>query len=39
VEEYLRLQGRFAHLFSPRTDSEMIAEIQARVDSYWSEVV
>jgi pyruvate ferredoxin oxidoreductase beta subunit len=39
VEEYLRLQGRFSHLFSPRTDSDLIAEIQAGVDRYWSEVV
>jgi len=39
VEEYLRLQGRFAHLFSPRTNTDLIAEIQARVDRYWSEVV
>jgi len=39
VEEYLRLQGRFAHLFSPRTNTDLIAEIQARVDRYWGEVV
>jgi pyruvate ferredoxin oxidoreductase beta subunit len=35
VEEYLRLQGRFDHLFRPEQDSAVIADIQARVDSYW----
>jgi pyruvate ferredoxin oxidoreductase beta subunit len=35
VEEYLRLQGRFDHLFRPEKDSAVIADIQARVDSYW----
>ncbi len=39
VEEYLRLQGRFAHLFTPHKDSAVIGEIQARVDSYWDKVV
>ncbi len=35
VEEYLKLQGRFAHLFEPRRDEVLIGEIQARVDAYW----
>lgn len=35
VEEYLKLQGRFKHLFEPQRDDAAIAEIQARVDSYW----
>ena len=39
VEEYLRLQGRFAHLFKPAINSALIGEIQARVDSYWDKVV
>ncbi len=39
VEEYLRLQGRFAHLFEPRQDDAAIAELQAAVDRYWQEVV
>jgi pyruvate ferredoxin oxidoreductase beta subunit len=39
VEDYLRLQGRFAHLFTPHKDSAAIADIQARVDSYWDKVV
>jgi pyruvate ferredoxin oxidoreductase beta subunit len=38
VEEYLRLQGRFSHLFSPKRDDVVLDEIQARVDAYWDEV-
>ena len=36
VEAYLELQGRFKHLFEPERDKQGIAEIQARVDAYWS---
>ncbi len=36
VEEYLKRQGRFAHLFAPERDEALIAEIQARVDAYWA---
>jgi pyruvate ferredoxin oxidoreductase beta subunit len=32
VEEYLKLQKRFAHLFSPTRREEVIARIQARAD-------
>jgi pyruvate ferredoxin oxidoreductase beta subunit len=32
VEEYLRLQKRFAHLFSPSAETERIATIQAIAD-------
>ena len=39
VENYLQLQGRFAHLFTPKKNLELIAEIQARVDSYWDNVL
>jgi pyruvate ferredoxin oxidoreductase beta subunit len=39
VEEYLKLQGRFSHLFTPEKNSSLIAEIQARVDDYWDKVV
>lgn len=39
VEEYLRLQGRFAHLFQPEPDTQLIEQIQARVDTYWNKVV
>ena len=35
VEEYLKLQGRFTHLFEPHRNDAMLAEIQARVDAYW----
>ena len=38
VEEYLKLQGRFAHLFEPARNEEMIADIQSRVDHYWERV-
>ena len=32
VEEYLKLQKRFAHLFGDPPDTEVIAQIQARAD-------
>ena len=35
VEEYLRRQGRFAHLFAPARNEALLAEIQAGVDAYW----
>jgi pyruvate ferredoxin oxidoreductase beta subunit len=35
VEEYLKRQGRFAHLFAPQRDDASISGIQARVDAYW----
>jgi pyruvate ferredoxin oxidoreductase beta subunit len=38
VEDYLKKQGRFAHLFQPQRNEALIAEIQARVDAYWAEV-
>ncbi|MGB5299629.1 MAG: thiamine pyrophosphate-dependent enzyme [Thiogranum sp.] len=38
VEEYLKKQGRFRHLFTPADDAELLKEIQGRVDSYWSTV-
>jgi pyruvate ferredoxin oxidoreductase beta subunit len=38
VEEYLQTQGRFAHLFKPQRDAALLAELQARVDSYWDAV-
>ena len=38
VEEYLKLQGRFAHLFGPTRNDALIGEIQARVDEYWAEL-
>ena len=38
VEEYLKKQGRFAHLFHPKRNDALIAEIQANVDGYWAGV-
>ena len=35
VEEYLKRQERFTHLFSPTRNKEVLEEIQARVDAYW----
>lgn len=37
VEEYLKKQGRFRHLFEPGRNEEVLAEIQANVDAYWAE--
>jgi pyruvate ferredoxin oxidoreductase beta subunit len=36
VEEYLKKQGRFAHLFQPKRNEAQIAQIQAHVDAYWA---
>lgn len=38
VEEYLRKQGRFAHLFSPERNETLLQDIQGRVDAYWQAV-
>lgn len=38
VEEYLKLQGRYKHLFHPQRDQVAIDQIQARVDAYWAAV-
>lgn len=38
VEEYLKLQGRFAHLFTPRRNETLLTEIQNNVDAYWAKV-
>ncbi|MHC1594811.1 MAG: thiamine pyrophosphate-dependent enzyme [Methanotrichaceae archaeon] len=35
VEEYLRGQGRFVHLFRPVRQEETLRAIQERVDEYW----
>jgi len=35
VEEYLKTQGRFRHLFEPQRDEETLQRIQRRVDDYW----
>ena len=38
VEEYLKAQGRFAHLFSPQRNEPLLAELQAAVDAYWAAI-
>ena len=38
VEEYLKKQGRFRHLFEPVRNATLIDEIQSRVDAYWTSV-
>ncbi len=38
VEDYLKTQRRFAHLFGPQSNGPEVAEIQARVDAYWQAV-
>ncbi len=38
VEEYLKRQGRFNHLFEPKRNDTLIQEIQDSVDRYWQEV-
>ena len=38
VEEYLKKQGRFRHLFEPERNNKLIDEIQAKVDAYWENV-
>jgi pyruvate ferredoxin oxidoreductase beta subunit len=38
VEAYLKLQGRFSHLFEPRRNESLLAQIQGQVDRYWEAV-
>jgi pyruvate ferredoxin oxidoreductase beta subunit len=35
VEDYLKRQGRFAHLFHPQHNETLLQEIQAKIDAYW----
>jgi len=35
VEEYLKSQGRFRHLFRPKEDKDLLAAIQEGVDHRW----
>lgn len=35
VEEYLRAQDRFSHLFTPTRNEDLINDLQAHVDDYW----
>ena len=39
VEEYLKRQGRFRHLFEPELAEQEIADIQGRIDQYWDNVI
>jgi pyruvate ferredoxin oxidoreductase beta subunit len=38
VVEYLETQGRFAHLFRPTRNNEILHGIQSRIDAYWDAV-
>jgi pyruvate ferredoxin oxidoreductase beta subunit len=38
VEDYLKLQGRFRHLFEPTLQKDALAHIQAGVTTYWEQV-
>lgn len=38
VEDYLRGQGRYRHLFEPARNTEVIQKIQDQVDRYWAHV-
>ena len=38
VEEYLKEQGRFTHLFKPQRQESVINKIQERVNKYWHSV-
>jgi pyruvate ferredoxin oxidoreductase beta subunit len=38
VEQYLKLQGRFRHLFEPERNEPVLAELQAKIDAYWHDV-
>jgi len=36
VEEYLKVQGRFEHLFAPNKQEKVLNELQSGVDAYWA---
>ena len=38
VEEYLKKQGRFVHLFKPQRNEVLLAQLQAKVDAYWEDI-
>jgi pyruvate ferredoxin oxidoreductase beta subunit len=38
VEDYLRPQARYRHLFEPQRQEVMLAQLQADVDRYWAPV-
>jgi pyruvate ferredoxin oxidoreductase beta subunit len=39
VEDYLRMQGRFRHLFVPERQEALIRQISERVEAYWDDVL
>ncbi len=39
IEEWLKPQGRFRHLFKSERGKELIAELQAAVDRHWEELL
>lgn len=39
VEEYLKLQGRYEHLFNPQRKEKIISVIQGGIDEYWDGIV
>jgi len=38
VEDYLRPQARYRHLFEPTRQEEVLRQLQADVDRYWAQV-
>lgn len=38
VEAYLKMQGRYRHLFSPTRQDAVIARIQEEIDRYWAAI-
>ena len=38
VEEYLKLQGRYKHLFEPHRSEEILQTIQDKIDRYWENI-
>ncbi len=38
IEEYLKRQGRFSHLFEPIRNEALLEELQKNVDNYWKEI-
>jgi pyruvate ferredoxin oxidoreductase beta subunit len=39
VEEFLKAQGRFSHLFKPNYRKDVIDEIQQNVDANWNRIL
>ncbi|MCL1845208.1 MAG: thiamine pyrophosphate-dependent enzyme [Defluviitaleaceae bacterium] len=39
IEDYIKIQGRFRHLFSMPNGEEMIADLQAHVDMKWEKLL